>query len=224
MIYQWRSCAWFRPVINNFCSRQQWYRYNFNVQLRMCAMRGAVDWGEWNEPTEECLYLSPRWCCKWAKPPPPNPPPPKKKEVEEEESWKLWKQKWLHTQIPESIWCKKKRQDCNLHRHYLTPSLPQPAKFPGSTMPHGCACKQYIFWSYNTSAFSAIPFQESPFTCQCEKEDRTAFKGFRFCTLTDWSSSSDVMAMKRLNQTSENWAKDVERSFYRILVSDFWTN
>ena len=30
----------------------------------------------------------------------------------------------------------------------LTPSLPQPVKFPGWKM-HGCACKQYIFQSYN---------------------------------------------------------------------------
>ena len=75
------------------------------------------------------------------------------------------------------------------------------------------------------SAFSAIPFEESPFTCQCEKEDGKAFKGFRFCTLTDWSPSSDVMALKGgLNQTLENWAKDVEWSFYIILVSDFCIN
>ena len=30
----------------------------------------------------------------------------------------------------------------------LTPSLPQPVKFPGSVM-HGRACKEYIFRSYN---------------------------------------------------------------------------
>ena len=35
----------------------------------------------------------------------------------------------------------------------LTPSMPQSVKFPGLKM-HGRACKQYIFWSYNTSTFN----------------------------------------------------------------------
>ena len=39
--------------------------------------------------------------------------------------------------------------------HTLTPSLLQPVKFPGWKL-HGCACKQYIFRSYNISTFSAI--------------------------------------------------------------------
>ena len=189
----------------------------FSCECVLCAER----WTEENEMNQlKNVYIYPHVGVVSG----PTPTQPlkkkKKKKKEEEESWKLGKQKWLHTQIPESIWCKKKRKDCNRQRHYLTLSLSQPVKFPGSTMPHGCACKQYIFRSYNTSVFSAIPFEESPFTCQCEKEDRKAFKGFRFCTLT----SRDVMATKRLNQTLENWAKDIEWSFYRILVSDFWTN
>ena len=35
-------------------------------------------------------------------------------------------------------------------------------------------CKQYIFWSYNTSTFNAMLFDENPFICQCEKEDKKA--------------------------------------------------
>ena len=34
---------------------------------------------------------------------------------------------------------------------------------------HGCACKQYIFRFFNTSTFTAMCFDENPFTCQCEK-------------------------------------------------------
>ena len=46
----------------------------------------------------------------------------------------------------------------------LTPSPPQPVKFPGWQM-HDRACKQCIFWSYNTSHFNAVRFVENPFTC-----------------------------------------------------------
>ena len=37
----------------------------------------------------------------------------------------------------------------------LTPSLPQLVNFPGWKM-HGRACKQYIFWSYDTSTLSLM--------------------------------------------------------------------
>ena len=38
---------------------------------------------------------------------------------------------------------------CFCWKVFLTPSLPQPVKCPGWMM-HGRACKQCIFWSYNT--------------------------------------------------------------------------
>ena len=44
----------------------------------------------------------------------------------------------------------------------LTPSLPQPVTFLGRTM-HGCACRQSVFRSCNTSTFSAVHFNENPF-------------------------------------------------------------
>ena len=34
--------------------------------------------------------------------------------------------------------------------------------------------QMYIFCSYNTSAFSAMRFDENPFKCQCEKDDEKA--------------------------------------------------
>ena len=43
---------------------------------------------------------------------------------------------------------------------------------------HGRACKQHVFWLYITSTFNAIRFDENPFTCQCEKENKKA-KRFR---------------------------------------------
>ena len=55
----------------------------------------------------------------------------------------------------------------------LTPSLPEPVKFLGCKM-YGYAYKQYIFKSYNTSTFNAVRFDENPFTCHCEKEDKKA--------------------------------------------------
>ena len=56
----------------------------------------------------------------------------------------------------------------------LTPSLPQPVAFPGWKTHGRAACKEYIFRSYNTSTLNAKHFDENPFTCQCEKEDRNA--------------------------------------------------
>ena len=45
----------------------------------------------------------------------------------------------------------------------------------------GCACKEYIFQSYNASTFSAKRFDKNPFTCQRERKI-TRLKGFKFCT------------------------------------------
>ena len=53
----------------------------------------------------------------------------------------------------------------------LTPSLPQPVKFPGWKM-HRHACKQYIFRSHSTSTFSVMHFDENSFTCQCKKDQK----------------------------------------------------
>ena len=77
----------------------------------------------------------------------------------------------------------------------LTPSLSQPVKFPGWKV-HGCACKQSIFQSYNTSTFTAVCFDETPFTCQCEKEDKKA-EGVQISHFY-WSFLSHVMAVKGL--------------------------
>ena len=46
---------------------------------------------------------------------------------------------------------------------------------------HGRACKQYMFRSRDTATFSDVRFDENPFTCQCEKEEKR-FKDFKFCT------------------------------------------
>ena len=61
---------------------------------------------------------------------------------------------------------------------------------------HGHACKQYIFWSYDTSTFNAIRFDENPVTCQHEKEDKKA-KGFKFSHFY-WLCFSDLMAVNGL--------------------------
>ena len=78
----------------------------------------------------------------------------------------------------------------------LTPSLPQPVKFPGWKM-HGCACKQCIFWSYNTSTFNAMRFDENLFTCQCGRKKKAY--GFQISHFS-WSFSSDIRAVKGLKE------------------------
>jgi len=36
---------------------------------------------------------------------------------------------------------------------------------------HRRACKQYIFWSYNTSVFNIMHLGKNPFVYQCENKD-----------------------------------------------------
>ena len=53
------------------------------------------------------------------------------------------------------------------------------------------------FRSYNTSLFSAVRFDESLFTCQCEKESRRkGHKGTNFAFLLVFSSG--IVAVKGL--------------------------
>ena len=53
-----------------------------------------------------------------------------------------------------------------------------------------------IFFGPVTSNFSAVRFDESPFTCQCEKENKKA-EGFKILHFY-WPFSSDIMAVKGL--------------------------
>ena len=46
----------------------------------------------------------------------------------------------------------------------LTPSLPQPVKFPGWRV----HCKQYIWWSCIKSIFNTTHFHRNPLACSCE--------------------------------------------------------
>ena len=55
---------------------------------------------------------------------------------------------------------------------FLTPSLPQPVKFPGWQMPT-YACKQHIWWSYNKSTFNTVRSDRNPFTCSCKRRKKT---------------------------------------------------
>ena len=64
---------------------------------------------------------------------------------------------------------------------------------------HGLACKQYIFRSCVTPTFSAVNFDESPFTYQWEKEDKKAY-GFQISQFY-WLFLNDIMAAKGLSMT-----------------------
>ena len=73
------------------------------------------------------------------------------------------------------------------------------------------SCKQYIVRSYNTSTFSAVRFDENPFTYQCEKEDKKA-KGFQI-SLFYWSFSNNIMAVKGLKTTNESAKSETLKPF-----------
>ena len=77
----------------------------------------------------------------------------------------------------------------------LTPSLPQPVKFPGWKMDRRI-CKKYFFWSCSTSTFSAVHISENPPKFHCLKEDKKAY-GFQI-SLFYWLFLSDIMAVKGL--------------------------
>ena len=72
---------------------------------------------------------------------------------------------------------------------FLTPLLPQPVTFRGEWCTDAPA--NSIF-----STFSALCFDDSPFTWQCEKEDRNS-SGFQILHFY-WSFSSGIMAVKGL--------------------------
>ena len=63
---------------------------------------------------------------------------------------------------------------------FLTPSLLQSVKFVVWKM-HRCAGKQYILWSYNTSTFNAMCFDEN-LSCASAKNKTKRLKSFTFCT------------------------------------------
>ena len=79
-----------------------------------------------------------------------------------------------------------------------------------------------VFSGPITSTFSAIPFDKSHFTCQCEKEDRKA-KGFQILRF-DWSFSSDIIAVKGLTHISRDFFNtklpDAKKGFW---VQTVWT-
>ena len=88
-----------------------------------------------------------------------------------------------------TVWPVYSQEGTNEHS-LLTPLLPQPVKFLGWTI-HKChppppqkkqQQPQYTFQSYNTSTFSAICFDENPFTCQYKKEDKKAVFKFHIFT------------------------------------------
>ena len=70
-----------------------------------------------------------------------------------------------------------KRFQCSKRSAPLTPSLPQPVTFPVERCTDAPA--NSVFSGPITSTFDAMCFDESPFTCQCEKEDKM-LKGFKF--------------------------------------------
>ena len=73
--------------------------------------------------------------------------------------------------------------------------------------------KQYIFQSYSISTFNAMRFDENPFTCLCEKENKKA-SGFEIWHFY-WSLSSDLMAMQGLTPRNAGMLQLVEEKSRR---------
>ena len=73
-------------------------------------------------------------------------------------------------------------------------------------------CKQYIFRSYNPSAFKAMRFDNNSFICQCEKENRKDY-GFQISHYY-WSFSSEIIAMKGLKDYQDGSGQDVHLDFH----------
>ena len=88
----------------------------------------------------------------------PNPPPPPKKKKKKNPAHS---NDFDRSMMPDS--------DVTTS---LTPSLPQPVIFPGWKM-QGCACEHYISGPI-TFILNVMRFNENPFACQCEKEDKKA--------------------------------------------------
>ena len=63
---------------------------------------------------------------------------------------------------------------------WLTLSLPQRVKFPGRKM-RGCACKQYIFWSYSNPLSVLYVFMKILSLASAKKRTKR-LKGIRFRT------------------------------------------
>ena len=79
---------------------------------------------------------------------------------------------------------------------------------------HGPPCKQYIFWSYYTSPFSAVSFDGDPFTCQREKENEKS-EGFPICHFQR-SFWSDITAVKGLKARKSDRCWQHDHSVYAI--------
>ena len=144
-------------------------------------------------------------------PPPHHPPPKKNKKRQKERKKKTRKEVWFASECFDcytvSRMAEQRTTVLFLERKYtwhahpvccwLTPSPPQPVKFPGWKMQRR-ALQTVSFQSYNTSTFNAMRFDETPLTCQCENGDKKVSK-LQILHFY-WSFSSDVMAVKGLRQ------------------------
>ena len=112
-------------------------------------------------------WFSGHCLCDFVSPPPPPPHPPRS---------------------PQLL---KLRSSCRVHKSLctgwlpttLTPSLPQPVKFPGWKM-QVRASKQSIFCSFNTSTFNAMCDVMKVLSHVSAKKETKRLKGFKFRTFT----------------------------------------
>ena len=78
-----------------------------------------------------------------------------------------------------------------------------------------------IFSSPITSTFNAMHLDESPFTCQCQKEDKKASE-FQISHFY-WSFSSDIIAVKGLSAAHLADCTNVSLSFAgKKMMQNHW--
>ena len=123
-------------------------------------------------------------------PPPPTrplPPPPPPQKKEKKEKRRQEKEVWFASECFDCYTVSRMAERWTTvlflerkytwHAHpvccWLTPSLPQPVKYPGWKDAE-TRLQTVSFQSCNTSTFNAMRFDETPLTCQCENGDKKA--------------------------------------------------
>ena len=107
--------------------------------------------------------------------------------------------------LEETTVCKNGRAFCiSGHTLWVNPFTAPACKISGLSSARIHACKQYIWWPCNTSAFHPVYFDTIPFTRSCkgvEKPDR--FQTWHFYwSFSDWESGKN--GSERVNKASSH--------------------
>ena len=116
--------------------------------------------------------------------------------------------------------------ESDTHWNYLDSFTTPACDISGLKSAHIHSCKQYIWWSYNKSAFNAAHFNSNPFTSSYEG-DKNAWLVSNLALTSDGRFPSDIavnMAVKGLMNTDRNRRKNTcwETLCCVALVAVWW--